>query len=140
MLLILYNSIIPIAWSGHRRLNQFTHLAFLVKTLATLARHPSGLKLFFQRVDELSCRSQRSSSTVGLTVFHSYECSKCIDGMTSLGGGLPEMKSTGREEGSPDSINGHISVTKASLQLEGHWLGFNMERHELRKIYLSKTD
>lgn len=53
--------------------------------------------------------------------------------MTSLGEGLPRQR-TGRRV-IPDGINGHVSVTKASLQFEGHWLWLNLETDGLRSRY-----
>lgn len=58
--------------------------------------------------------------------------------MTELDEGLTRLKSTAIVDGSGDGISGYVSVTKASLQIGGHRLWFDLERDGLRQVYLAK--
>lgn len=70
----------------------------------------------------------------------SYACSLCDDDTALLGRGLPRMKPTAKAEGSFNESNGHMSVTKVSLQTGGHRLWFKMERDVLQQVYLPKNE
>lgn len=67
---------------------------------------------------------------------HSYACSQYSDD-TSLVKEFMRLKSTARMAISP--INGHVSVTKASLHIGGHQLQFELERDRLWQVYLPET-
>lgn len=70
----------------------------------------------------------------------SYTWSLCNDDTELLGRGLPRMKPIAKAEGSFNRSNGHMSVTKVSLQTGGHQLWFKMERDRLRQVYLPKNE
>lgn len=49
------------------------------------------------------------------------------------------MKSTVGLETFSGEIIGHISMTKMSLQVKGHWLWFHLEKDKLCQVYLPRT-
>lgn len=75
---------------------------------------------FCQSADEPSCRFKGHLGHCSRMNPHIYLRKQHWDDTTLLGEGLLRLKSTFRVEGSLDGINGHLSVTKASLQ-ENYW-------------------
>lgn len=74
-----------------------------------MARHPAGL-------EKRPVKGQMKLLIGSTAVTHIGR-----DTVT-LGRGLTRLKSIAREEGSPDRINSHVSMIKASLQVEGYQL------------------
>lgn len=55
-----------------------------------------------------------------------------------VGGGLLSVKPTVRGEGFLDGIQCNVFMTKMNLHAGRYWLGFDLEKDELRQVYLPK--
>lgn len=108
--------------------------SFLVRRVD---RHTAGLKPIKGRMNLLI--GSMIIYNGGVDQDHNYLFSQCCVDPTSLGGGLPTLKSSARAERYPNGINDHVSMTKMRFQLGGHQLLLDLESDGLRQVYFSQT-